>query len=159
MSLYTITQKIAKHSYKVLLATTFVIGTVIVSQSAHADASRHIERDTEKLAKTLVTKFWDEVKDQNVRGYSELLAFPFQGENISGHYNRRQQIAGLKGLTLTKFKLKNLIAARYCDTLVISYDFWAKGTGVTSGPSIDIWKQGKRDWKLISHTYVPFQTP
>lgn len=145
-------------SYLALLAI-LLMGVLPVHAREHEGSSASHEESTEKLAMALVAKFWKEVEHQNVEGYSKLLAIGFQGLNISGHYNRNDQISGLEGLTVTKFKLKNLIAARYLDTLVISYDFLAQGTGVTSGPSIDIWHQEKCHWELVSHSYVPFQAP
>lgn len=115
------------------------------------------EDSTKHLAKHLISSYWSEVVDQDVSGYSSLISKKFQGLNESGHYDRQEQISGLKDLTVTQFKLKNLIAARFGDTIVASYDFIAEGSGVTSGPSLDVWHQKEKCWKLVSHSYVPFK--
>jgi hypothetical protein len=139
-----------------LFGSIVALGALCTSQPAYAqgDSSTH---ETEKLAKKLVNKFWKDVEHQDVKAYSKLLAPHFQGINISGAYTRAQQISGLKGLTVTSFKITKLIASRFQDTLVISYDFTAQGMGIVSGPSVDIWHKKDQKWKQISHTYVPFQ--
>jgi len=115
------------------------------------------EASEQKLAFKLVTKYWKAVERQDVKLYSHFLAPHFQGINISGIYTRNDQISGLESLTVTSFKLENLKASSFNDTLVISYDFQAQGQGIVSGPSMDIWHKKHNKWKLISHTYVPFQ--
>lgn len=115
------------------------------------------ETSNEKLAFKLVSKFWKAVERQDVKLYTELLAPHFQGINIAGIYTRSEQITGLKNLTVTSFKLENLKASSFEDTLVISYDFHAHGHDIVSGPCIDIWHKKHNKWKQISHTYVPFQ--
>src|SRR5262249_33012296 len=112
--------------------------------------------NTEKLAKCLVSEFWLNVVIQDVEAYSNLIAKEFQGLNVSGHFNKEDAVKGLMNLTVDSFILKNLVAARYHHTLVISYDFLAKGHGIVSGPTFDVWHKIGSHWKLISHGYVPF---
>ena len=104
----------------------------------------------------LVNSFWNSVMKQEVRVYSCKLACNFQGLNIDGIFDRQDQIAGLSSLTVTSFQLNNLTTSRSGKTLVISYDFYATGDGIVSGPSIDVWQKGGKTWKQISHSYVPF---
>ncbi|MCE5295104.1 MAG: nuclear transport factor 2 family protein, partial [Chlamydiales bacterium] len=104
----------------------------------------------------LVNRFWTHVMKQDVRAYSNMLACNFQGLNIDGIYNRQDQITGLSSLSVTSFQLKNLTTSRSGKTLVISYDFYATGDGIVSGPSIDVWHKSGKTWKQISHSYVPF---
>lgn len=112
----------------------------------------------EKLGSCLVTEYWHNVQVQNVEGYSTSIAQNYKALNESGFYGRDEQIAGLERANLKKFRLENLSTAQYGDTLVVSYDFIAKSTGLTSGPSIDVWhKMPKcKMWKLVTHFYVPF---
>lgn len=138
-----------------LFGVLVAVGIVCANQTAYAltDANQA----THKLARRLVTQFWNDVKHQDVKAYSHLLAPHFQGINISGVYTRSDQISGLQSLTVTKFKITKLIASRFNSTLVISYDFSAKGKDIVSGPCIDVWHKNGPHWKQVSHTYVPFQ--
>lgn len=141
-----------------VLGSIMSLGTL--SASKPKDARKELKsskKSSQRLGFTLVNHFWEEVEEQDVNAYSELLAPHFQGINVDGIYTRSEQISGLEGLTVTSFTITNLIAARYCNTLVVSYDFTAEGDGVTSGPSIDIWEEKDHEWKLISHSYVPYQ--
>ncbi len=104
----------------------------------------------------LVNSFWNSVMKQDIGKYSSKLACNFQGLNIDGIFNRQEQIAGLSSLTVTSFYLSNLTTSRSGETLVISYDFYATGNGIVSGPSIDVWQKCGKKWKQISHSYVPF---
>jgi hypothetical protein len=144
-----------------IYASLLLLGSFCLTETAHAHcdkcSSSSKEISTQKLARSLVKHYWNEVKEENVKGYSRLIALGFQGLNINGIYNRNDQISGLQGLTVTKFRIEDLVAARYKNTLVISYEFLAEGTGIVSGPSIDIWFENDGEWKLISHSYVPFQ--
>ncbi len=137
-----------------LVSSLVALGVVGTSQNAYAEETFHTP--TEQLAKKLVKRFWTAVKHQHVHAYSNLLAPQFQGMNISGSFTRSQQISGLKNLTLTKFKISQLVASRHNDALVVTYNFTAKGKHVVSGPSMDIWQRQGRHWKQISHTYVPY---
>lgn len=158
MSIYTTVQKAANACGMTLCTSLLTVGALCFCEPGYASkCSSSSEASTQVLATHLVTKFWNDVKEQDVTAYSRLIAKRFQGLNTAGHYNKDEQIAGLQGLTVTAFTLNNLIAARYEDTLVISYDFLAEGSGIVSGPSIDIWHKKKCRWKLISHSYVPFQ--
>ncbi len=124
--------------------------------SAAQAANKSENSQNQAIGYHLVNSFWNSVMQQDVRSFSSKLACNFQGLNIGGTYNRQDQITGLSTLTVTSFHLTNLTASRCGKTLVISYDFYAMGNGIVSGPSIDVWyKCGKR-WKQISHSYVPF---
>lgn len=130
----------------------------------HADCSSSSsscscsEVSAQELGRKLVTRFWTDVEEQNVKGYSRQMTPNFQGLNIHGIFNRQDQIDGLQNLTVTHFELRNLFAAIYnCDTLVISYDFVAEGEGIVSGPSLDTWCKVRGQWKLVNHSYVPFE--
>lgn len=148
---------LARVTLKTVALGLCAMGTLCLTPAMHAgNKQENLEQLNHKLASTLVHRFWHDVEEQNVAGYSSKIALRFQGLNISGHYNRADQISGLENLTVTKFKIKNLLAARYDDTLVVSYDFLAKGEGITSGPCIDVWFHRNSEWKLISHSYVPF---
>lgn len=144
-----------------LYAALLALGMLSFSQSLDAvecssESSSSHHHSGQKLGRRLVTFFWNNVKAQNVSVYSDLIADRFHGLNIQGIYNKCQQVSGLKSLTVTKFKLKHLKTVKYHHTLEISYDFHAKGVGIVSGPSIDIWHRHGKEWKLISHSYVPF---
>lgn len=157
--LFQITAKIKQIS---LLTTALsIFGAAMLVQMPHAKAHDFElfihEESNEELATQLVNRFWKNVEHQRTKAYSNLLAIGFQGLNEQGHYDREDQIRGLKHSTLRSFKIKHLTAKRYAETLVISYDFYAHGKGLTSGPSIDVWHRRNRTWKLISHSYVPFQ--
>ncbi|MBS0635323.1 MAG: hypothetical protein JSR37_07670 [Verrucomicrobia bacterium] len=104
----------------------------------------------------LVHSFWNCVMNQDVVCYSKKLACNFQGLNLDGVYTQQDQISGLLGLTVTSFELQNLLTAKSGNTLVISYDLYATGEGIVSGPSIDVWHKTHDGWKMISHSYVPF---
>jgi len=141
---------------KAVFASTIVCGSLCVS--VPASAQEYIEKSaTHHLASKLVTNFWNQVKKQDVKAYSKLFARDFQGMNVAGAYTRKQQIAGLQALTVTSFKITRLIASQVKDTLVVSYNFKAKGRNIVSGPSMDIWQKIDRRWQQISHTYVPYQ--
>lgn len=144
--------------FRFLSASIALIGMMSLHQSAYATCpcSTSSEERTEEIAEALVNRFWTEVKNANVKGYSKLLAKGFQGINIDGIYTRKDQITGLKNLTVTSFKINHLIASKFDNTLVISYHFHAEGQGIVSGPSIDIWQREGFFWKQISHSYVPF---
>lgn len=110
-----------------------------------------------EIGTQLVTQFWNDVENQDVKAYSHKLACSFQGLNTNGIYDRNDQITGLENLTVTDFLLVNVVSAWHHGTLVVSYEFFAEGTGIVSGPSIDIWQKTTcGSWKLISHSYVPF---
>lgn len=138
-----------------LFGSIVALGVLSSSQMAYADNESN--KDVEKLAKRLVNQFWTDVKLAKVKSYSRLLAHHFQGINTSGVYTRKQQIAGLQSVTVTAFTITKLIASKFGNTLVISYDFTAQGQGIVSGPSIDVWHKKGHEWKQISHSYVPFQ--
>ncbi len=158
MYLYSLLQKANKICLTGIYTSLFVLGSFCVNQTAQADecANSYSEISTEKLARSLVKHFWNEVKEQNVIGYSHLITNDFQGINVEGIFNKEDQVSGLQSSRVTKFKLKDLIAARHGNTLVISYEFLAEGSGIVSGPSIDIWYKKEGHWKIISHSYVPF---
>ncbi len=112
--------------------------------------------DTQAIGYHLVNSYWKNVMQQDVASYSSKIACNFQGLNTHGIYTRENQITGLSNLTVTAFTLSNLTTSRFGKTLVISYNFYATGEGIVSGPSIDIWHKCGKKWKLISHSYVPF---
>lgn len=156
MLLLSVIHKVAGTYHKGLSMFMFVIGMLCMNQTALAhECSDH--SSSEHLATELVHQFWNDVKRQNVEAYSRLISSDFQGLNTDGIYNRKNQISGLEGLTVRSFSIQNLTAARYDNTLVISYDFVARGRGIVSGPSIDVWHKRKYKWKLVSHSYVPFK--
>jgi hypothetical protein len=111
---------------------------------------------SQKVGYRLVHGFWKSVMEQDVRRYSRELDCSFQGLNLDGIYNRDDQIEGLSSLTVTSFELHNLCTACHGKTLVVSYDFYATGEDIVSGPSIDVWQKTCAGWKQISHSYVPF---
>lgn len=159
MFLQSFFQKATSACVTSLYASMLIFGSFCVNQNANANecSDSPFKNSTDKLASKLVNHFWDEVQQQNVTGYSHLITTDFQGLNIHGVFNKEDQVSGLQGLTVTKFKIENLVAARYKSSLVISYDFLAEGKGIVSGPSIDIWHKKEGHWKQISHSYVPFE--
>lgn len=141
------------------LACILGIGSFCIS--ANVQARCHYGNDfsqdyAQKLGRLLATRYWKDVEKQNVEAYSNKIACTFQGLNVDGIYNRDDQINGLMNLTVTQFKLKNLVVADHRETLVISYDLIAQGEGIVSGPSMDTWQRICNEWQLISHSYVPF---
>ena len=139
-----------------LCLSLMVLGTVTLTPAPLLSLSIFDFVTPEAFGKALVTNFWNQVVQQDVKGYSFLIAKNFQGLNTDGVYNRDDQISGLQGLTVTSFTLENVFVAKYHRTLVISYDFIAEGEGIVSGPSIDVWHDRDGHWKLVSHSYVPF---
>lgn len=150
--------------FNVFFATVMAVGAISSTSSLEGlstwhhggDLSDHEEYSPKEIGKKLVNEFWRDVKYQRVKAYSNLIAHDFKGLNEGGHYDREDQIAGLEGLTVTEFDIRRLTAARYGKTLVISYNFVAEGTGITSGPSIDVWREINNEWFIVSHSYVPF---
>ena len=115
------------------------------------------ENDSQEIGEKLVCQFWQNVERQDIKAYSKALDCSFQGLNLEGIFDREDQIYGLSHLTVTAFELKNLVQTGQGKILVVSYDFYALGEGIVSGPSIDVWHKTSRGWKLISHSYVPFE--
>jgi hypothetical protein len=144
------------HALRVLFSGSLIGAGLTLGTHLHA-IDHHAQDSAQRLARHLVVHFWEKVKHQDVEGYSKQIACPFLGLNISGHYDRDDQISGLEGLTVSTFEIRNLVAERYDDSLVISYDFYAQGAGITSGPSIDVWQQEGHHWQIVSHSYVPFE--
>jgi hypothetical protein len=152
---------------KILFSSLMSLGIFMAGCSLEAQCSGHSNHEknsgccienSQELGEQLVTKFWRDVKYQRVNAYSELIALNFRGLSISGHYNRNDQISGLENLTVSEFQLRRLRVSQFGNTLVISYNLVAEGEGITSGPSLDVWKQRKcGEWRLISHSYVPFE--
>lgn len=158
MSLATKIQQVKKVYNIALAASLMAIGLICCSLPiGAAEHCSDANSSADKLGCKLVSHFWSDVQHQDVAGYSRLLAARFQGLNTDGHYDKKEQISGLKDLTVSKFALKHLIAAQYGNTLVVSYDFVAKGQGIVSGPSIDVWQKKSCQWKLVSHSYVPYE--
>lgn len=110
-----------------------------------------------ELGIKLETHFWKLVQQQKINQFSDELAHIFQGLNIEGIYTRKQQINGLTGATLASFNINNPVAKREGDLLVFSYNFVAHESDLTNGPSLTVWKRYKNSWKIVSHSYVPFQ--
>lgn len=154
MLLGFIAQKATRVCTLGLVSSLMALGVVGTSHNAYAEETFHTP--TKQLARKLVTRFWTAVKHQHVNAYSNLLAPQFQGMNISGSFTRNQQISSLKTIRMTHFKISQLVASRHKDTLVVTYNFTAKGKNITSGPSMDIWQRQGSHWKQVSHTYVPY---
>lgn len=133
------------------------LNMLLVFSSIKGHERNHRNDCAELLAKNLVTHFWKDVQRQDIASYSSKVASNFQGLSLAGHDNKASLIAGLSKITLEQLTLKNIKAVKYEKTLVVSYDLLAKGSNVSSGPNIDVWHQCKSQWKLISHSYVPFQ--
>lgn len=148
--------------YSALYTAVFACSALALSSSAYAHehhSTGEEEPDTNEIAYRLVNNFWRAVEHQNVQKYSRMLSHCFQGLNISGHYNREDQISGLENLTIDRYRIRDLIASRFGDTLVISYNLYATGEGIVPGPSIDVWHKENCSWKQVSHSYVPFSEP
>lgn len=111
---------------------------------------------TLELGIRLETEYWNLVKHQENKRAAKKVALTFQGLDIDGVYNRKQQIDGLIGVTLHNFSLRNPVAHRSQNILVFSYDFVAPGSDLTTGPNTTIWKKDNGSWKIVSHSYVPF---
>lgn len=112
------------------------------------------------LAHYLIHKFWGYVKHQQPENYSRLIACQFQGLDLSGYYNRHDQLASLENVRLEKFKIKNLAVTDREDTLIVSYIFHAKGSGISSGSFMETWKKvgSHCKWRLVSHAHVPYHS-
>lgn len=135
-----------------LILSSLSFNALLMADSHH----HHRQTDDLELGIELETKFWTLVQNHEVEKFSKKLTPIFQGLNVSGAYTRDQQIEGLAAATLTNFAIYNPVATRFHDILVFSYDFVAIGNGLTSGPTITIWKKYSHSWKIISHSYVPF---
>ncbi len=83
------------------------------------------------LARALLDRYWNDVKNENVKAYSSKIACGFQGLSLSGRiYNRNDQITGFQKIILTAFKIEEITAVRYDESLVISYNFLAEGVAL-----------------------------
>lgn len=143
-------------SFFAFLCAFWIFG-IVPTADAHECIRARNECCPQKRGEALVRRFWNSVERQDIKAYSEAIDCTFRGLNTAGIYNRDDQIAGLSSLTVTAFELRNLVSEKHGKTLVISYDFYAVGEGIVSGPSIDVWYQVCDGWKLISHSYVPFE--
>lgn len=124
--------------------------------NAFCDRHPHESKDPLELALALETNFWTLVQNHEVKKFSKLLASIFQGINISGAFDREEEIAGLATATLSSFSLNNPRATRFRDVLVFTYDFVATDSNLTNGPTISVWKKHDHSWKIVSHSFVPF---
>lgn len=159
MAFRFIISKASKVIFKGLYVSMMALGAISIDGYVLAEEAQYFEKDNfNKFGYHLVRHFWNNVKNQNVRGYSKQIGAQFTGLNTSGEYDRKDQISGLENLILTDFTFQNLKTVRYENTLVIAYDFYAEGEEVTSGPSIDVWNLKDNRWNLISHSYVPFES-
>lgn len=151
-------EKLGKASRISFCAGLFVLSTLgFQSASLHATSSTSHHCSDLELGIHLETCYWKAVQEQNIDKISEKVAHIFQGLNLSGVYTREEQIAGLTGITLPFFSIKNPVATRHDDVLVFSYNFIAPDeSGLTNGPTISVWKKCDCSWKLVSHSYVPF---
>lgn len=146
-----------KNFYPSLFFCASLLLSLSPIQSLQAEAHPQCRpQEAVKLGVRLETEFWNLVQEQKIRQFSEKLDPIFQGLKISGIYTRKQQIEGLTGATFKKFEILNPIARRCGDDLVISYNFVAKKSNLTSGPTISVWKKTNGEWKIISHSFVPF---
>lgn len=146
-------QKLCRVSFCVSL---FTLSSVSFNATLNAESRHHHKSDALELGIALETRFWNLVENHNVEKFSAKLAHIFQGLNVSGVYTIEEQINGLAQANLVSFEINNPKSHRFSDILVFSYDFVASGTGLTSGPSITVWKKDDNYWKIISHSYVPF---
>lgn len=152
-----IISKASKSLFKGLYFSIMALGAISMPCDVQAQESQYSDKELcNKFGYHLTHHFWSDVKHKNVKAYSKQIASQFKGLNISGDYDKRDQITGLENLSLTDFSLENLKISRYATTLVVTYDFHAEGEGVTSGPSIDVWNLKDNSWKLVSHSYAPF---
>lgn len=134
----------------------FVLSVLSFNMTLSADNHSCNHSNSLELGIALETNYWTLVQEQKVKKFSNKIAHIFQGLNVSGIYTRAQQIDGLTGATLARFRIKNPIAHRFEDVLVFSYDFIATGSDLTSGPTMTVWKKYDLSWKIVSHSYVPF---
>lgn len=149
-----IRSSIQKLSLLSICLSLLTLSIVCFTSPLNAESQNQQNAENLKLGISLETKFWNLVQQHNVEKFSEKLAYIFQGLNASGVYTRQQQITGLSEAGLISFQLRNPKATRSHDVLVFSYEFIAVGTGLTSGPSITVWKKYKNSWKIVSHSYV-----
>ncbi|WP_068469555.1 nuclear transport factor 2 family protein [Candidatus Protochlamydia phocaeensis] len=151
-------QKLNRAGKLGLFAGLFALSAISVNMPVNAEGfHRHHSDDDVELGFLLETQFWTAVQNRDIDRFSKKLAPIFQGLNISGAYTREQQITGLANSTLISFVIDNPVATRFQNTLIFSYDFVAVGSGLTSGPSITVWKKYGYSWRIVSHSYVPFR--
>lgn len=112
--------------------------------------------DALELGLALETEFWTLVQEHKVQEFAQKISPIFQGLSIAGIDTRDEQINGLASSIVGSFSIQNPVASRFGDTLVISYDFIAVNSNLTSGPTISIWKKSGCNWRMVSHSYVPF---
>ncbi len=136
-----------------------VIFLLLIGVGANSQADESRKSQTTALGLKLESQYWTLVQKKDVKGFSRKIAPIFQGLNAQGAYTRSQQISGLANANLVSFSLDNPVVTRFRDVLVISYNFTAVGTGLTSGPSITVWQIECGCWKIVSHSYFPFLTP
>ncbi len=142
-------------AYRLSFCISLFVLSALNFTTLHAD-HHHSQSDDLELGIALETEYWTLVQNKNVKKFSAKLLPIFQGLNILGVYTREEQISGLAASTLFSFSINNPVSHRSGDTLVFSYDFVAIGSGLTSGPSITVWRKHKHSWKIASHSYVPF---
>jgi hypothetical protein len=112
--------------------------------------------DALELGLALEIEFWTLVQNHEVKKFSRKLAPIFQGLNIERIFSKEEQIEALARSILINFDIRNPKATRSGNVLVFSYNFIAAGTGVTSGPTLSVWKKDDKIWKMVSHSFVPF---
>lgn len=118
-------------------------------------SSHHFQRNL-KLALSLENDFWVAVQKGKVHRFEEMISSDFQGFNSDGSYDKKQQIKGFKAASLLGFGINNPVVTREGDNLIFSYTLIAIGNGITSGPQITMWRKHHSAWKVITHSYVPF---
>jgi hypothetical protein len=125
------------------------------SLRAHDHSCEHLnELSTERIANKLETNFWTVVQTHKNHELSEIISPSFQGLGPSGAITREEEISVLEASTIESFSLQNMIATRTEDVLIITYHFGYTGTVLTNGPTLSVWKKGKKHWILVSHSFV-----
>lgn len=121
--------------------------------ASHAD---HQVQSDLKLALSLENDFWLAVQKDKINHLKKMISSEFQGLSPDGPYDKKQQVKGLKDASLLGFGINNPVVTREGDNLIFSYTLVAIGNGITNGPNLSTWKKHHSNWKMISHSYAPF---
>jgi hypothetical protein len=112
---------------------------------------------------SLERNFWQEVKSKNWAELDRHLAGNFVSASPQGTKDRAASIERLKALEIQEYSLGNFSVELHGNTLVVNYDFTAKGNWegrpLSSTPlhMMSVWQQQKSGWMAIAHSTIGSQ--
>lgn len=153
---------IKKYTNKVSLGLCFGMLTftgMTLNPFINLQAHEH-QASIQQLANELEISFWTSVQNHNAPSLNETIAEIFQGIGAQSFFpagsviTRDEELTLLLSSSITSFTIDNLVATKKHDVLVVSYVFEYIGTGLQSGPMINVWKKMNGRWKLVNQSNV-----